>query len=510
VRYWSRRPGALLLAVVTLALGLGAATTFFAALWSAVLRPLPYSNPSELVVIHNRIPEANLPRLSASLLDYGQLSSRPDIFSRVGAYYFLDLTRTGIERAQRVNAVATTRSLLDVLDVKPILGRFYGPDETDSVLLGETYWTENFARDPAILNRTVQLDGKNYTVSGVIPASFVFPNDVTQIWVPLNFRPAQLTDGASYYLRTVARLRPGLSFASADTAIAQLSREYARVAPAGTPRARAGWSMFLSPLAADGNQPRRSWATMLFGSVMLLWAIVCWNFASLLLVRCNEQKFELALRTSLGASRSRLAFGVFREALTLSGVGGLGGLLTASAGVQLLTRYGSAGAILLEPPIYLFCALLAALTGVLAGVYPAWSAARGVAHEAIQAGGHQHTISIKSRRWQRALIIAEVAAATVLLALGGSLVRGLKEMLKADVGFDARHLTTVEVSLPRERYKTPEQRWSFAQRAFGEIRAIPESQRYRPAPCSPSATAKTSIRSKSLESQSPKPTRLQT
>src|SRR5262249_51465400 len=155
----------------------------------------------------------------------------------------------------------------------------------------------------------IQLDGKNYTVAGVMPRSFAFPNEVTQLWVPLNFRPAQLTDGSSYYLRTVARLRPGLSFAAADAAISKLSREYASVAPAGTPRARAGWSMFLSPLASDGNQSRRSWATMLFGSVMLLWAIVCWNFASLLLVRWNEQKFELALRTSLGASRARLASG---------------------------------------------------------------------------------------------------------------------------------------------------------------------------------------------------------
>jgi putative ABC transport system permease protein len=424
-------------------------------------------------VIHNRIPEANLPRLGASLLDYGQLGARLDIFSGVGGYYFLDLTRTGIERAQRVNAIATTRSVLDVLDVKPILGRFYGPDETDAVLLSETYWVDNFARDPAILNRTIQLDGKDYAVSGIMPASFVFPNDVTQMWVPLNFRPAQLTDGASYYLRTVARLRPGLSFASADAAIAQLTREYARVAPAGTPRARGGWAMFLSPLAADSNQPRRSWAMLLFGSVMLLWAIVCWNFASLLLVRCNEQKFELALRTSLGASRFRLSFGVFREALLLSGPGGLGGLLAACAGVKLLTRFGSAGTLLMEPPVYLFCAALTALTGILSGVYPAWSAARGVAQEAIQTGGHQHTVSIKSRRWQQALIIAQVAAATVLLVLGGSLVRGLKEMLKADIGFDARNLTTVEVSLPREQYKTAEQRWTFAQRAFGEIRAIP-------------------------------------
>jgi predicted permease len=482
MRYWSRRPGTLLLAVVTLALGLGAATTFFAALWSVVLRPLPYADPGRLVVIRNRIPEANLLHLPASLLDYGQLSARPDIFSGVGGYYFLDLTRTGIEHAQRVNAVAATRTLLAVLDVKPILGRYYSGDETDAILLSESYWTENFARDPTILNRTIQLDGKNYTVSGVMPASFVFPNDVTQMWVPLNFRPAQLTDGMTYYLRTVARLRPGLSAAAAETAIAQLSREYAQVAPANTPRARAGWSMFLSPLASDENQPRRSWATMLFGSVMLLWAIVCWNFASLLLVRWNEQRFELALRTSLGASRSGLAFGVFREAIVLSALGGIGGLAAAYAGVALLTRYGSAGTILrngaagtisMEPPVYWFCAALTVLTGILSGMYPAWSAARGVALEAIQAGGHQHTTSVKSRRWQQMLIVAEVAAATVLLVLGGSLVKSVLEMLKADPGFDPRHLTTVEVSLPKEQYKTPEQRWAFAERAFGAIRALP-------------------------------------
>ncbi len=473
MRYWSRKPGALLLALVTLALGLGAAGAFFAALWSVVLRPLPYSDPSRIVVIHNRFADANIRRLNASLLDYGQLSAHPEIFSSVGGYYFLDLTRTGLERAQRVNAIATTRSALEVLGVQPILGRFYSAEETQAVLLSESYWAENFGRDPSVLNRDIQLDGKNYTVVGVMPASFVFPNDVTQMWVPLNFRPAQLTDGANYYLRNVARLRPGLSFADASAAIAQLSREYARVAPANTPRARPDWKVFLSPLAGDENQQRRSWAATLFGSVMLLWAIVCWNFASLLLVRWNEQRFELALRMSLGASRARLAMGVFKEALVLSAVGGVGGVLAAYAGAALLTRYGSSGTIVMEPLVYWFLAGLTLLTGILSGAYPAWSAARGIALDAIQAVGHQHTLGVKSRRWQQALIVAEVAAATVLLIFGASLARSIMEMLKADVGFDARHLTTLEISLPREIYKTTEQRWDFSQRALADIRALP-------------------------------------
>src|SRR5262249_24348471 len=144
MRYWLRRPGTAAIAFVTLTLGLGAASTVFAALWSVVLRPLPYRDPNHLVAVHARIAEVPLARLSPSPLDFSELSTHHELFSDVGAYYFLDYTRTGIERAEKINAIAVTRSLLDVLGVKPVLGRFFQPDETLSVVISERYWESDF------------------------------------------------------------------------------------------------------------------------------------------------------------------------------------------------------------------------------------------------------------------------------------------------------------------------------------------------------------------------------
>ena len=186
MRYWARRPGTAAIAILTLTLGLAAATSVFAALWSVVLRPLPYRDPNQLVAVHARLAEVPLARLSPSPLDFSELSAHRELFSDVGAYLFMDYIRTGIERAEKVNAIAVTRSLLDVLDVKPVLGRLFQPDETPSVVISERYWESDFARDPAILSRTLQLDGKAYPIIGVMASWFAFPNEVTQMWVPLD------------------------------------------------------------------------------------------------------------------------------------------------------------------------------------------------------------------------------------------------------------------------------------------------------------------------------------
>ena len=474
MRYWVRRPGTAAIALLTLALGLGPAGTVFAALWSVVLRPLPYADPDRLVAIHNRFPESQLAPMKASPLDYSELSAHRELFSNVGADIYLDLNRTGVERAQKVNAVAVTPSLLDILQVKPVLGRLFAEGETEVVVLSERYWESDFGRDPEILSRSLQLDGKVYPVIGVMPASFTFPNNVTQMWVPLTFRPAELSNGKNYYLQAYARLRPGLDFAHAAQAIDQISREMAGTATPETPRARQGWSIFLLPMGADDDGSRRQWTTILFAAVMFLWAIVCWNFASLLLVRWTEQRFDLAVRRALGATRGRLAWQVVREALTLATAGGIGGILLARAGVWLLTRYGPAGTIRMDPEVYWFCATLPLLTALLAGLYPAVSADPDlILREDVREAGHQRTQAKGARRWQQWLIIAQVAAATVMLAAGGLLTRSLLLLLKAPVGFDALNVMTAEVSLPRARYQTPNDQKAFFDRLLGDVRTLP-------------------------------------
>lgn len=284
--------------VAVLAFGLAAATAVFSVLYSTILKPPPYPEPDRLVVVHNRFPQ--LPRMGTSPLDYLELREHHELFSDAGAYYFLDLTRTGIERPVKVNAIAVTSSLFDTLGVRPLLGRTFTADEErpqgpHAVILGERYWREQFAGDPDILNRTIQLDGQLYQIAGVMPQSFAFPNDVTQMWAPIAFRQDQLTY-QQVFLRMEARLARGVTLAQASARMEQLSEQSSRDHPDARRSTAAGWSMFLAPMARDDDGSLRRWATILFAAVMCLLLIVCSNVAGLLLVRSSERQFELSVR----------------------------------------------------------------------------------------------------------------------------------------------------------------------------------------------------------------------
>jgi predicted permease len=473
MRYWTRRPGTAAVAILTLTLGLAAASTVFAVLWSVVLRPLPYRDPNHLVAVHARLAEVPLGRLSPSPLDFSELSTHHELFSDMGAYQFEDYTRTGIERAEKVNAISVTRSLLDVLGVPPVLGRVFQPDETPSVVISERYWETAFGRDPAILNRALQLDGKAYPVIGVMPSWFAFPNEVTQMWVPLTFRPAQLQDGKSYYLRTLARLRPGLEFMEASKAIDNLSREIARTAPANLQRSRPGWTLFLAPMGADDDGSRAHWIGILCAVAGFLWAIVCWNFGSLLLVRWTDQKFELAVRRTLGATRGSVVWRVLEEALVLTAISGIGGILLAQGGIWLTSRYGRVGTVRMDAEVYWFCAGLSLLTAILAALYPSSRVIGEMTSDSLRESGHQLTAAAGMRLWQQGLIVAQVAAATVMLVAGALFTRSLISLLQVPPGFDAHNVTTLETNLPTGRYRDPVQRKRFYQQTVEQVRALP-------------------------------------
>jgi putative ABC transport system permease protein len=395
-----------------LALGLGAATALFSALYSTILKPLPYPEPDRLVVVHNRFPQ--LPRMGTSPLDYVELREHRELFSNAGAYYFLDLTRTGIERPVKVNAIAVTSSLFDTLGVHPLFGRTFTADEERpqgprAVILSERYWRSELAGDPDILNRTLQLDGQLYQIAGVMPQSFAFPNDVTQMWVPIAFRQDQLTH-QQVFLRMEARLAPGVTLDQASARMAELSEQSSHDHPDARRSTGAGWSMFLSPMARDDDGSLRRWVTILFAAVMCLLLIVCSNVAGLLLVRSSERQFELSVRLALGASRVRIVRQLLTEILLLSIGGGAAGLLLARAGISLLSEYGPAGKLQFEAPVFWFGAAMSLVTGLVCGLYPAWSAARIPAAASRKAGGHQRTAG--TRPWQQGLSVAQVALAT--------------------------------------------------------------------------------------------------
>jgi len=459
--------------VAVLAFGLAVTTAVFSVLYSTILKPLPYPEPDRLVAVHNRFPQ--LPRLGTSPLDYVELREHRELFSNAGAYYFLDLTRTGIERPVKVNAIAVTSSLFDTLGDQPLLGRTFTADEErpqgpHAVILREHYWREQFAGDPDILSRNLQLDGQLYQIAGVMPESFAFPNDVTQMWVPIAFKESQLTR-QQVFLRMDARLAPGVTFDQASARMEQLSEQSSRDHPDSRRSTSAGWRMFLSPMTRDDDGSLRRWVTILFASVMCLLLIVCSNVAGLLLVRSSERQFELSVRLALGASRIRMVRQLLTEVLLLAIGGGAIGLLLARASISLLSEYGPAGKLQFEAPVFWFGVAISLVTGVVCGLYPAWSATRIPAADSLKAGGHQRTAG--KRTWQQGLIVAQVALATTLLLCGGLLVQSLIRLLNVPLGFDPKNVLSIQIALPNSRYTTPEARGRFLNDLLEQAARIP-------------------------------------
>ena len=476
-----RHPSYSLTAFAVLAFGLGINTAVFSLLYFAVLKPLPYSNPDQLVAIHNYYPQ--FPRLGTSPLDYVDLRAHHEIFSDVGVYYFLDLSRGATEHPEKVNAVSLTESLLRTLDVKPLLGRTFTPEEeryhgTHAVILSESYWQSRFGRDLDILHRALQLNGDLYPIIGVMPASFQFPNDVTQMWVPIAFTPKSLApEGRTgRYLRTYGRLAPGVTLEQASARLNQLSRTMSQENAKAYPLAQ-GWHFSIAPMARDDDGSLRAWLAILFAAVTCLLVIVCSNVAGLVLVRSTQRQFDLSIRMALGASRFRIARQVLAEVMTIAIAAGLAGLAIAGATIWALVKFGPkympSGEPHLEPTVIWFAFGLALLTGLVCGAYPAWRATQSPTLDALKEGGHQRTASTRKRRLQNALIVAQVGIATTLLLSGALLVRSLIRILDSPTGFDPHNVLTLQISLPPKHYATPESRAGFYTPLLEQLRRVP-------------------------------------
>lgn len=475
-----RNPAFSLTCILVLAFGLGVNTAVFSALYKVVLKPLPYPHPGQLVAVHDSFPGLGIGHTGPSVIDYLDLRDRHELFSEAGVYYFLDLTRTGVERPQKINAIAMTSSLFRTLGVAPLMGRLFDPAEEQfhgphAVIVSEAYWRAEFAADPDILHRSLQLDGELYPIVGVMPASFAFPNPPTQMWVPVPNSLDRVASGArtNHYLRMLARLAPGLSFEQASARIDQLSRAVAANDLQDHPLDPLGWRYFLAPMARDDDGSLRRWIGILYASVSCLLLIVCSNVAGLVLMRSTSRQFELSVRMALGASRLRIARLILLEVLTLAIAGGVAALLLAHAMAALLSKYGPVGTVEIEVPVYWFGLALTLATGIVCGLYPAWSAARSQAMDSLKQGGNQRTAGLGQQRWRQGFIVAQVGIATGLLISGALLTHSLLRLLEVPIGFDAANVISFQTQLHGPRYQDPAARSNFFATIMEQAQRIP-------------------------------------
>jgi putative ABC transport system permease protein len=458
-----KRPGFTAVAVVTLALGIGANTAIFTVIDAALLRSLPYRDPARLVHLWETKRSRDFERREASYPDFQDWRAQgSDVFEGVAGYTPRAYTLNAGGEVVRARGATVTANFFDLLGARAAEGRTFvaGEDEpgaAPSVLLGHGLWLRRFGGDRTVVGRQVTLDGEARTVVGVLGPEFQFARlGDTEVWTPLAVTPDVASRRYMHWLQVVARLKEGATVESASARLASVAANIEREDPG----AHAGAGLRAVPLQEEIVGPVRPVLLVLLGAVGFVLLIACTNVANLLLSRSAARRKEMAIRAALGASRWRVVRQLLTESVLLALAGGAAGLVLALWGVDLLVALIPAAqlaqmpylrGISLDARVLAFASGLSLLTGVLFGLTPALASSRADLQEALKEGGRSSGTRA-SGRLRDLLVVSEVALALVLLVGAGLLLKSLSAMLKVDPGFDARGLLTLRVALPPERY----------------------------------------------------------
>jgi putative ABC transport system permease protein len=487
VRYAGRvlrkSPGFTAVAVVTLALGIGASTAIFSIVNAVLLNPLPFAEPERLVMIYGKFLSYSQSNMSVSVPEFVDCRERTSSFAQLAAYddFSANLTAAAGE-PERVEALAVTPELFAVLQAAPLYGRVFLPEEAqegrdDVVIISHELWQRRFAADPNAVGQQVIVNGRNHTVVGVMPQGFAFPQR-TRLWKPLWFPAEQYAPDwrGSRGLTVISRLKPNVSLAVAqaevDQLAAQLTGEYPRNYESR------GYRISLVPLLADLVGETRKGLLVLLGAVAFVTLIACANVANLLLARGAGRRQEIAVRLALGARRGRIVRQLLTESLLLAGLGGALGLLLATWGVDLLLSFAPQDLprlheVRLDGRVLAFTFAVALLTGVLFGLAPALATSGADLNETLKEGRRGATGGARRLRLRRAFVITEVALALVLLVGAGLLLKSFWRLQGVDPGFNADGVLTMRLMLPFEIYQKPAQRSAFYRQILERINAVP-------------------------------------
>jgi predicted permease len=485
LRYGLRRlrgaPAFTTVAVVTLALGIGASTAIFSALKPILLDPLPYPRARQIATIAD-LGQDGRPA-DVTFGTYLELVRRSRSFDAAAVLKPWLPTHTSEAQAERLTAQRVSASYFTVLGIGPRIGRAFTSDEDraggpDVVVLSDGLWRRRFAADPAIVGRTIRLDDRPFAVVGVMPASFenvLSPS--ADLWAPLQYRTTLDPQGREWghHLRLVARLRAGLSVVDAkrelDAIAARPVAEFSRV-----PWARLTGGFMVRSLQDDVVGGVRTALVTVFGAVLILLAIACVNVTSLLLAHGARRRSEFAMRTALGAGRGRLFGQLTAESLALAFAGGLLGVIVAIVGVRALVAISPGdlprlASVRVDAGVLLFGLALTALVGLVVGVLPGIVASRHDPGAALH--GANRRMTSEHHLVRGVLVISEVALSLTLLVGAGLLLRSLARVFATPAGFDASHVVSLQVQLSGDRYRDDASRRAFFERALDAVRRVP-------------------------------------
>ncbi len=487
LRLLRKSPGFTAVAILTLALGIGANTAVFSVVDATLLRPLHFMNPSSLVMMWENGP-GRLSRFPASAPDLFDWEEQNHCFSGMAAFTEQPMNLTGADQPEQVNVEQVSPSFFSVLGVRPILGRGFSkgedqPGKSNVAILSYNLWESQFGGDPNIIGKAIQLNGRSVRVVGVAGADFDFyvrehspMGERPQLWDPLELPPEwhQRSKISTWHgLRVIARLNSGISLSQAQAQMNVVATNLAT----RYPEYDKGLGVVLVPLRDQLSGARRAPLFILLGAVGFVLLIACANLSSLLLSRASGRRQEIAIRFALGASRSRVTRQLLTESVLLGVLGGAVGTFVAVWSVKALIHAGSGGlldlsAVTVDWRILVFACGVTLLAVLFAGFLPSFMAARGEVGSELSDGRHS-SASRRSLATSNAFVVVEISLALVLLVASSLLIQSFFRLTEVNPGFRVTHLLTFQVTLPASKYGQETARAAFFSQLLDEIEALP-------------------------------------
>jgi putative ABC transport system permease protein len=490
LRMLLKAPGFTAVAIIVLALGIGANTAIFSVVNAVLLRPLPYPQPDRLVQVWHTPPQSSFPGakiFSVSPANYLDWVNQNRSFEQLAIYGFMSFNLTGKGEPESLIATRVSSNFFSVLRTQPMAGRVFTSEEDSSghgkvVIISHAFWQSHFGADPNTVGQTISLNSESYTIVGIMPAKFAFPTSSdpkfqTQMWTPIAWTDKDRSVRGNHNFLVIGRLKLDTTLEQAKAEMTTISSRLEQQYPADDK----GWGATIIPMREQMVGEVRTALMILLGAVGFVLLIACANVANLVLVKTLARQKEIAIRTALGASSFRVLRQILAETLMLSLCGGLLGLAVAHFGVRLIVAFLAqqlpfAANISLDVPVLVFTLLVSILTGVIAGVVPAFRATKTNLNDSLKAGLGRTDADSGGNRTRSVLVVSEMALSLVLLVGAGLMIRTLSQLRNVDSGMDAHNVVITDLQLSRVKYAKPVQQFAFYDQLLRRLRTLPGVQ----------------------------------
>jgi putative ABC transport system permease protein len=481
LRLLRKNPGFASVAIVIMALGIGANTAIFSVVHAVLLEPLPFRDADRLVQIWHTPPQSSFPGMTefavsaANFLDW---QKQNHVFERMALYTGAGYDITGTGKPEAIHAGSVSDGYFNVLGVEPLYGRIFRAEEdrpghNHEVILSYKFWQSHYASDPNVLGKTINFDGEPYVIIGVMGPKMTKPS-FAEVWIPLGLTAQQAAVRGEHHYLAIARLKPGVTPTQAQVEMNTISKNLEQAYPEDDK----GWGALVRSLREETVGEVRPALLMILGAVAFVLLIACANVANLILARTFERRKEIAIRSALGARRPHIVLQLLGESVIISLCGGVLGLIAAHFGIQLLIKFFAdklprMGEIGLDGPVLFFTFVLSIATGILSGLLPALSMTKGNLNDALKQGLGRTDEDSGNSKTRSTLVVIEVALSLVLLIGAGLMIRSLWKLQTINPGFDEHNVLTLSVLVHKQQFKDATQEAQFFDQVLQHVRSLP-------------------------------------